>query len=205
MTKLHVVLVMLTFLVFPVQSSFAGGAANYDECILDGVKGAAPAALRMIEGACRMQFTDTAPPTSAPSTGQPRQKLICWGEEVISDRMVSIYFPVPMKPDKDGLRWRTYRASLTSISTEKGMVTIQIKHDYPFNVSAARVRVYPAQESDEPAWEYTCSGYAPPDVPGEFKCGPSKSDSRWYRVEMVANSLMSLSLLGEAVKECRQE
>jgi hypothetical protein len=159
-------------------------ADNYDDCILDALKGTGnnTLAIRLAEKACRNKFPGSAP--QAPSSTSETNKVTCGKAQFDPDETISssVLFPNPTN---------NYVANVIKVGDDEFTreLAIYAQHNWPFSVWGLRVGARKEENDNGPAeWTYDCKGTAEKNVTVKFLCGKDQTPGYWLRIESIVSA-----------------
>ena len=186
------------FLLFLIESNaFAGifGHNNYDECILENMKGTqTEQAALLVANSCASKFKKNENLTS-------KEYKTCNGNKYEVSDKASVQFPVPN--EFGTLKLIRFGWEERYVGSPKDTYKVYIQHSYPFHVAALYFGGYNSQNSKKSDIKYYCTGNAMANAVGVFICQNVRELSKFYRVEEVVTSEVNLIELHEKIgKKC---
>ena len=185
-------------LLFIIQSRvFAGifGPSNYDECILENMKGTQTEhAALLVANSCASKFKKKDNLTL-------KEYKTCGASKYEISQMGSVDFPVPN--EFGNLKLIRFGWEERYSGGPKDIYKVHIQHSYPFPVAALYFGGYSSQNSKESDINYYCSGNAMANAVAVFFCQNAMGVSKFYRVKSVVTSELNIVELHKMIgKKC---
>ena len=185
-------------LLLPIASNaYAGifGPSNYDECILENMKGTqTEQATMLVANSCASKFKKNESLTS-------KEYKTCDGNKYSVSDKASVQFPVPN--EFGTLKLIRYGWEERYAGSPKDIYKVYIQHSYPFHVAAIYFGGYNSQNSKESDIKYYCTGDAATKAVGVFVCQNVIESSKFYKVEEVVTPEVNLIELHKKIgKKC---
>lgn len=182
-------LIVLSF--FWCSACFAGifGPRTYEDCILEGVKGAkTDDAVTAIYFACEKKY---------PSKEKlnPDELVVC-GENKFGKNERTAISEIPPS-EKFG--------SVSIVSSKwdgKGNLVVKIQNNYPFALQSARISGSLGSSKNDPI-AYECSGYAGPKVVGAFICNGFDNRIKKFNVQSLTSVEVNTLEFFKTIGRCK--